>query len=70
MFCEFVFDCNLFQHNMVPAHVKGNILDLVLTCADKCRRAGISFGFQCKHLSPPVKPKNIYVLDYSRANLC
>ena len=30
-FCDFVFDCNLTQHILEPTHVKGNILDLVLT---------------------------------------
>ena len=30
-FCEFVFDCNLTQHVSRPTHMKGNILDLVLT---------------------------------------
>ena len=30
-FCEFVFDCNLTQHVMGATHVKGNILDLIIT---------------------------------------
>ena len=30
-FCNFVFDCNLTQHVPDPTHVKGNLLDLVLT---------------------------------------
>ena len=30
-FCEFIFDCNLSQHLMESTHIKGNILDLVLT---------------------------------------
>ena len=30
LFCEFVFDNNLFQHVDSPTHVKGNILDIVL----------------------------------------
>ena len=30
-FCEFIFDCSLTQHVMQPTHIKGNILDLVLT---------------------------------------
>ena len=29
-FCDFVFDCNLTQHNLEP-HIKGNTLDLVFT---------------------------------------
>ena len=32
-FCNFVFDCNLSQHVLEPTHVKGNVLDLVLTSA-------------------------------------
>ena len=31
LFCEFVFDNNLFQHVDSPTHVKGNILDIVLS---------------------------------------
>ena len=30
-FCDFVFNCNLTQHVIEPTHVKGNILDLILT---------------------------------------
>ena len=30
-FCNFVFDCNITQHVLEPTHVKGNILDLILT---------------------------------------
>ena len=30
-FCEYIFDCNLSQHLMESTHIKGNILDLVLT---------------------------------------
>ena len=29
--CNFIFDCNLTQHVLEPTHVKGNVLDLVLT---------------------------------------
>ena len=32
-FCNFVFDCNLTQYVYEPTHVKGNVLDLVLTSA-------------------------------------
>ena len=32
-FCDFIFDCNLIQHVSQPTHVKGNILDLVLSSA-------------------------------------
>jgi len=31
LFCELVFDSNLTQLVDVPTHVRGNILDLVLT---------------------------------------
>ena len=31
LFCELIFDCNLTQHVTEPTHVKGNILNLVLT---------------------------------------
>ena len=31
LFCDAIFDCNLFQLIDVPTHVHGNILDLVLT---------------------------------------
>ena len=31
IFCEFILDCNLTQHITQPTHIKGNILDLVLT---------------------------------------
>ena len=31
LFCEFVFDNNLIQHVDSPTHVKGNILDIVLS---------------------------------------
>ena len=30
-FCKFVFDCNLTQHVFGTTHVKGNILDLIIT---------------------------------------
>ena len=30
-FCFFVFDCYLSQHVLEPTHVKGNVLNLVLT---------------------------------------
>ena len=33
-FCEFIFDCNLTQHVLQPTHVKGDILDLVLTTSN------------------------------------
>ena len=32
-FCDFIFDCNLTKHGTQPTHVKGNILDLILTSA-------------------------------------
>ena len=30
-FCDFIFDYNLTQHVLDPTHIKGNILDLVVT---------------------------------------
>ena len=33
-FCNFVFDCNLTQHVLQSTHVKGNVLDLVLTSSN------------------------------------
>ena len=33
-FCNFVFDCNLSQHVLESTHVKGNVLDLVLTSSN------------------------------------
>ena len=30
-FCDFIFDYNLTQHVLDPTHIKGNILDLVIT---------------------------------------
>ena len=30
-FCEFVFESNLTQHVNSPTHIRGNLLDLVLT---------------------------------------
>ena len=32
--CELIFDLNLMQHVNSPTHLKGNILDLVLTNVD------------------------------------
>ena len=31
--CNFIFDCNLFQHVSEYTHVRGNLLDLVITSA-------------------------------------
>ena len=33
-FCNFVFECDLNQHILEPTHVKGNILDLILTSSN------------------------------------
>ena len=35
LFCDCVFDCNLCQLVTYPTHIKGNILDLVLTTNDE-----------------------------------
>ena len=81
-FCEFIFDCNLTQHVMQPTHIKGNILDLVLTTpsvniehisvsSDHLPNFSdhfiISFDIPC---CPPStsNPKPLYVFDFSKAN--
>ena len=81
-FCEFIFDSNLTQHVMEPTHVKGNILDLILTSAIidithlsiqpsshfySCDHFILSFIPQCD-ISVPDRPKSGYVFDYSRAD--
>ena len=81
-FCEFVFDCNLSQHVMHPTHVKGNILDLVLTTphvnVDMVSVHSSSNNFSDHFMvsftpvslsSPdPVTPRSSYVFDYSNAD--
>ena len=82
-FCEFVFDCNLTQHVSEPTHVKGNILDLVLTSPDVAidqlsinnspfianfsDHFSISFTPLCS-ISFAGNSKPGYVFDFSKAN--
>ena len=81
-FCEFIFDCNLTQHVMEPTHVKGNILDLVLS-SDRVNVDGlnifrsvfihsdhfiVSFSCHCD-IFPSVSCKSSYVFDFSKADL-
>ena len=81
-FCEFVFYWNLTQHISDPTHIKGNILDLVLTSeniliSDLCiNHPGppinsdhfiISFNLNY-YLLRPIMNKVRYVLDYSKAD--
>ena len=77
-FCNFVFDCNLTQHVSEPTHVKGNLLDLVLSSAsvvvnrltvyplslvDLSDHLAITFDFCCSVSSVP-KCKPGYVYDF------
>ena len=77
-FCEFVFNWNLTQHVSVPTHIKGNILDLVLT-SDNIQISDLSFNHPGSiinsdhflisfdlHCEGPqsVVNKTRYVLDY------
>ena len=81
-FCEFIFDCNLTQHVMSPTHVKGNILDLILTSPDIdvanlfvhpssiplfSDHFIISFS-PLFNLTTNVRSKSCYVFDYSRTD--
>ena len=64
-FCNYVFECNLPQHVSEPAHVKGNVLDLILTSKvsvnnfkinpltviHSCDNFAISLDFSCHTLS-------------------
>ena len=81
-FCEFVFNWNLTQHVSVPTHIKGNILDLVLT-SDNIQISDlsfnhpgsiinsdhflISFNFNCEGPQSVVN-KIRYVLHYTKAD--
>ena len=77
-FCNFIFDCNLTQHVSEPTHVKGNLLDMVLSSAsvvvnrltvyplslvDFSDHHAISFDFCCSVSSLP-KCKPGYVYDF------
>ena len=46
-FCDFVFQCNRTQHNIIvqPTHIKGNMLDLVLLNAI-CQLQSLAKGLQ------------------------
>ena len=82
-FCEFIFGWNLTQHVMDPTHIKGNILDLILT-SDNIQISDltinppgpfinsdhfiISFSPNHNTLSP-VKNKVRYVFDYSKTDM-
>ena len=81
MFCEFIFDCNLTQYVSQPTHVKGNILDLVLSSASVTvdnLSVVPSSSLLSDHFvisfSPSVVLKHSnksgpsYVLDYSKAD--
>ena len=82
LFCEFVFDCNLTQHVTEPTHIRGNILDLVLTSPsvildqfsiNSSADAILSDHFLIYFLplcSIPssIKSKPGYVYDFSKAN--
>ena len=81
-FCEFVFDSNLTQHVTEPTHVKGNILDLVLTSPcislDQLSVNSSSVAILSDHFlvyfipscttSSAAKSKPGYVYDFSKAN--
>lgn len=82
-FCDFVFQNNLSQLVHSPTHLKGNILDLVLTNSDELisnvevipphhslssDHYIISFQLSLlKSLTPRQKPR--YVFDFPKANL-
>ena len=82
LFCEFVFDCNLTQHVTEPTHIRGNILDLVLTSPsvildqfsiNSSADAILSDHFLIYLLSlcsipSSIKSKPGYVYDFSKAN--
>ena len=82
IFCEFVFDCNLTQHVSQPTHIKGNILDLVLTSpAVTTQNTSVNpkplstfsdhfiiyFDISCCTLSTNCN-KPSYVFNFSKAN--
>ena len=82
-FCNFVFDCNLTQHVSAPTHVKGNLLDLVLTSpsisvnhlivhplsvVNFSDHHAISFRVCCNVPSAAVSSTPGYTFDYCNAN--
>ena len=81
-FCEFIFDYNLTQHVNVPTHIKGNILDLVLTSPSliiddlviqsppvilSSDHSVISFSLMCD-VSVSARSKPGYVYNHSKAD--
>ena len=80
-FCDFVYKHNLAQPITTPTHIKGNILDLVLTnSTDYISNLDIKpshplicsdhhiISFDVRYVLPPVQsPKAHYVFDYSKA---
>ena len=81
-FCDFVFDSNLTQHVLDPTHVKGNILDLVLTSSsvsvnhlkvhpssviDFSDHLTISFDVCC-NVSSAASSTPSYVFDFCNAD--
>ena len=82
IFCEFIFDCNLIQHVRESTHVRGNILDLVLTTShieiehitvhshsyfNFSDHYAVSFSPLCGS-SYSSEFRNFYVFDFSKAN--
>ena len=83
-FCDFVFQFNLTQHVLQPTHIKGNILDLVLSNA-KISIDNLAISSPCIHkfntdhffisFHPNttyefvVTKSSRYVFDYGRADL-
>ena len=76
-FCKFVFDCNLYV--LEPTHIKGNILDLVLTSASVfvsnltilvinfSNHHAISFKYSC-HASSPGQSTLGYVFNFCKTD--
>ena len=80
LLCDVVFDNNLSQLVITPTHVRGNILDLVLTNSESLFKRiwvdetndysdhfMIYFAVYTKEL-PPKGPKYSYVPDYSKVD--
>ena len=81
-FCNFVFECDLNQHVLETTHVKGNILDLILTSSNVSvsnliihplsvinfsDHFAISFDYSC-HTSSSVESIPGYVFDFCKAD--
>ena len=81
-FCDFVYEMNLSQLVMDSTHVKGNILDLVLTNAENfiydlfiadslplIPSDHCTVSFKIKYALPPSqRTSHKYFFDYSKAN--